>query len=419
MKHSEFRDLLRYQVTPAVGCTEPVAVALCTARAAHEMTEPVKKAEIRVCPSVFKNGRRAGLPGLTVVGLDYATAMGTIETDYTKGLVILNGFTKEQLEMVPSVHDAMEISVDVEHDQGLFYISARLWGETETAFCEIRERHTNITYVEKNGEVVFKAEAPAGQAAANPAAALLKEFKKLTVDDIIDYVESADASEIAFLKEGADMNMAISRAQTPYLAHVHGDKLDDILFRIRTATANASYARLSGVPMPVMSSAGSGNHGITAIIPITILWESLGLPEEILIKSLALSHLMTSYIKTYTGALSPICGCAIAAGVGAAAGMAWMQKMSREVIKGAMTNMIGNLAGMLCDGGKPGCAYKLATAATEAYLSVHLAESERVIACQDGIVGETIEDTIRNLGILCNDGLAHMDDTIIDIMLHC
>ncbi len=191
----------------------------------------------------------------------------------------------------------------------------------------------------------------------------------------------------------------------------------DVINEARVLTSAACDARMAGINMPVMSSAGSGNHGITAIIPPTVVCEYLGCDDEKLARTLAFSHLTTAYIKRFTGALSPVCGCAVAAGIGASAAVTWALGGTDEQIGGAIKNMVGTLAGMVCDGAKGGCAFKLSTAASEAIIQAKLAMSNVFINNLDGIISSEVEETIKNLGQFCSEGMKSADSEIIDIML--
>ena len=252
-------------------------------------------------------------------------------------------------------------------------------------------------------------------------------IRDATVKGLRQIIEQIPIDELEFLLEGANLNLEVAEwglevqkeenvgYKLQQMIH-NGILADDVVNRARVVTASAAYARMSGVKIPVMSSAGSGNHGITATLPVLVVAEHLRCSNEVLIRTLALSHIVTILIKTYTGRLSPMCGCGVAAGVGASAGISWLLGGDDEKIAGAIKNMIGNLTGIVCDGAKKGCAWKLSTAAAESVLAAQLAISGTVIPDFDGIIGKSAEMTIKNLGKLCNNGMKGVDEQIIEIM---
>ena len=281
----------------------------------------------------------------------------------------------------------------------------------------IKNKHDNIVLIEKNNEIVFKKE----ETTENKIS-LRDNIRKMSIKDIKDFVEQVDLDCLDIVVQGIEMNkkMAKEGMNSKYSrALSQENRVEDMDYRdyAKYLTAIASYARMSGYPLPVMSCAGSGNHGLTAILPIVAIGEKKHINREDIIRAVTLSLLVTIYVKSYTGTLTPVCGCGVAAGVSASAGIAYMLGGNLEQIEGAIKNMIGTLAGIICDGGKPGCAFKLLTSADAAVESAVMALNNIIISSNDGIVDETARRTIKNLGKVSTDGMVNTDETILGVMM--
>lgn len=422
---SDLLQVLKNEVTPALGCTEPVAVGLAVAEAYRVIGGEVTKINVRTSPNIYKNGMGVGIPGTSEKGLVFASALAITCGDSTLGLEVFSNVDDTSVTEAIELVDKGFISIDVEKDEGNFYIKAEVLTANGRGICVIKEKHTNIVLVQANDDIIFEKEETA-QLKSGSSYGKLDEYR---LKDIRYFVENVDYADIEFMLEGVKLNMDIAQVGLreksgsglgAALQSLLKDKMlhDDEITNARILTSAACDARMSGINMPVMSSAGSGNHGITAIIPPTVVCEHMGFDNEKLARTLAFSHLTTSYIKVYTGRLSAVCGCAIAAGIGASASITWALGGSNEQIKGAINNMVATLAGMVCDGAKGGCAFKLSTAASEAIIQAKLALADVVVSDLDGIVGKEAEITIRNLGRFCNDGMKDADSNIIDIMVN-
>lgn len=419
-----FLDSLIRGVKPALGCTEPVAIGLATSKAYQVIEGVVESVEVRVSPNIYKNGMGVGIPGTKEIGLVFAAALGITCGDPELAFEVFRNVNHETVRQAQAMVDNKLVNVILEDTKGNFYIEANINTSAGKGTCIIRNSHTNIVYVEANGQVLLDTYIEEGTSYnANDY------MKDINLQDIRNFVESVPFEDIDFLLEGVKLNMDIAKVgmeEKPgpglgaamNLMMSEGVMQKDIINEARALTAAACDARMAGLNMPVMSSAGSGNHGITAIIPPAVICEHLACGDEKLARTLAFSHLVTAYIKVYTGGLSPVCGCAVAAGIGASASIAWVLGGTNEQIGGAIKNMVGTLTGMICDGAKGGCAFKLSTAASEAIIQAKLALANVHINDLDGIVNPLAEDTIKNLGKFCSEGMKSADSEILEIMIN-
>lgn len=417
-------SILEQQVKPARGCTEPVAVALSVSTAFREIEGDIEKINVILSPNIYKNGMRVGIPGTNEKGIIFAIALSVTCANPDLGLELFKNVSDFYIGKARELMEQNKIIVEVDDSKGTFYIEARIRTDKGEACCRIKDNHTNIVYLDANKNIIYDKENKKCNfdEGYNVHKGILKS---LSIREIKNFIENVPYASIKFLLDGVKLNIDMANkgledkiglgAGMSQLLQ-KGILRDDIVNQVRILTSSACDARMAGINLPVMSSAGSGNHGITAIIPPTIVCRYLGYDDEKLARALALSHLITSYIKEYTGRLSPVCGCSVAAGTGASASIAWLLGGSYEQIVGAISNMIGAIYGMVCDGAKGGCSYKLSTAGSEAVIQAYLAVNGIVISKFDGIIGEDVEATIKNLGLLSNEGLKNMDDTLLKIM---
>lgn len=428
IEKTQILDLLRAGVKPALGCTEPVAVAIAVSRAYAEVKGELKDTKIMISPSIYKNGMRVGIPGTPSAGLVPASALAIVCGDYTKGLEVFADIDEASIKAADKLIAAGLIHVYPEMKPPVsFYISAEITTDKGVGYCEVTGGHTNISLVKKDGKVVYSQEKTSASSAST--APKLIALRDHTIQEIIESVKAIPGEELAFMQDGIDMNLAIANAGLTQYDHTknlgaqitklmdEGLLAKDLPTRARAMAAAASDARMSGIKMSVMSSAGSGNHGVTAILPVYLTAQDVGASKEDTWRAVAISHLTTRLIKESTGSLSPICGCAVAAGCGAAVASAWLMGATYEQIGGALMNMIANLAGLVCDGAKRGCALKVAGAASEAIVAAKLAKDGFIVPGMDGILGNDAELSAKNLGRLCDEAMQPMDPKIIEIMV--
>ncbi|SFE26164.1 L-cysteine desulfidase family protein [Peptostreptococcus sp. D1] len=423
---NEFVQMLKDEVKPAVGCTEPVSLALACAKCKELLGEEIEKNRMLVSPSIYKNGMCVGIPGTERLGLKIASAIGIVAGRSENGLSVLEGTSSEDIKKSEALMDQGALSIEPADTKEKVYILVEFWGKNNYAKVIIRTKHDNFVFLQKNEDILLNnIEDGAHSIAAAPKKTSVMD--DATLEEIVKNIESLDYEDIKFLYDGVKMNLEMAEAGLDHKIGIgvgYGIKQsiedgilgDDIINNSMMLTAGASDARMAGLDMPVMSSNGSGNHGLTAILPIVAYNQKFPQSDERLCRALALSHLTTAYIKNFTGRLSAMCGCGVAAATGATAGIAWLMDENIEQIGGAIKNAIADLSGMICDGAKPGCALKLSTAASAAVRNALLAKQGNYAQSINGIVGLNVDETIRNLGRVSDLGMSATDETILDVM---
>lgn len=422
MYNKEFLNILENGVKPALGCTEPVAVGLAVAKAFEALDGEIEDINVGVSSNIYKNGMGVGIPGTSEIGLVFASSLAATCGDASKGLEVFSTVNLEGIKNAEKLikEDKVDVHIDDSHK---FLIDAKVKTSNGEGRCIIVDSHTNIVYVSKNEEVLFEKEFEKEEATERKAGFL----STIKLKDIIEFIENVDFEDIKFLLEGVNVNMHIANyglENAPGAGLGAGlNKLkeqglieDNVLNKAKILASSACDARMAGVNLPVMSSGGSGNQGITAILPTAVVCESNNVGEEKTARALALSHLVTAYIKEFNGNLSPVCGCAIAAGIGSTASITWVMDGTYDQISSAIKNVIGTLSGLVCDGAKGGCAFKISTATTEAITQAMLAVNGVSVNGKDGILAPDVNQAIRNLGRFSKNGMSGADREIINIM---
>ena len=419
-------NILIEDVKPAMGCTEPVAVALACTKAKELLGEEIIKHKVLVSPNVYKNGLCVGIPGTDRVGLKISVALGFVGGKSKNGLRVLETITKEEVKIAEEYMDNTPISVSPANTKEKVYIEVLLEGKNNTSRVVIRNKHDNFVYLESNGEVLL-AEEKIDETISTFESVEDNVLDIITIKELVQSVEEMEFKDIEFLLEGISMNEQIANYGLENKIGVgvgYGMKQsiekgllgDDLMNNAMMITAAAADARMNGVKLPVMSSNGSGNNGITAILPIVAYNKKFPQSDERLARALAISHLVTAYVKNFTGRLSAVCGCGVAASTGATAGISWLMNGNIKQIEGAMENIVASLSGMICDGAKSGCSLKLASSASAAIQNAIIATQDCIVPPLTGIVGTSVEESIRNLGKVADKGMTSTDEVIINVM---
>lgn len=421
-------DILKAEVKPAVGCTEPVAVALACAKAKELLGEEIVKHKVLVSPNVYKNAMCVGIPGTDRLGLKIAVAMGFVGGKSEDGLTLLEGLTDEQVKESEKYVDENPISIEPLDTKEKVVIEVRLEGKNNTSRVIIKTKHDNFVFLQANDLVLLdEVDGFAEKAEAQTTEKKENIMDTITIQEIVENVEHMNLEDIKFLLDGVTMNMDMAKYGLENEIGIgvgrgikesmeEGLLGDGIMTEAMLLTAAASDARMGGAKLPVMSSNGSGNHGLTAILPIVAYSSKYQQSDEKLAKALAISHLVTAYVKNFTGRLSAVCGCGVAASTGASAGIAWLMDGKINHIYGAIENMIADLSGMICDGAKAGCALKLSSAASAAVQSAVIAKQGYAVPPLNGIVGTQVEQSIQNLGRVSDKGMQITDEIILNVM---
>ena len=418
----EFVKALKHELKPALGCTEPISLALAAAIAARHLGGVPDRIEAKVSPNLMKNGMGVTVPGTGMVGLPIAAAVGALGGDPDAGLEVLRRITPQIVEAGKAMLDEKRVSVGIAEVPNVLYSEACLFKGADSVRVCIADAHTRVVRIEKNGELLFL------EAGDTTEVAPVYRLDEATAERVFDFAVSAPLESMAFVGEAARLNAALAEAgmSGDFGLHIaatmarniaQGLLSDDLQTRVVMRTAAASDARMGGAVLPAMSNSGSGNQGITATLPVLVVAKHVGASEEVLIRALTLSHLMAVYIHHRLPKLSALCAVTTAA-MGAAAGMAWLLGGSYRTVSMAICSMIGDLAGMICDGASNSCAMKVSTSASSAYKAVLMALDNSRVTGKEGIVADDVDDSIANLCALASEGMAQTDRQIIEIILN-
>lgn len=425
-------ELIRNDMKPALGVTEPGAIAFAVSTAKSHTSGTIKKIELSLNSGMYKNAFTCGIPGSPEVGNYHAAALGASGADPSKGLECLEGITPEEAGAALKMVESGIITVTMKEITSRIFIEAKVTTDEGDASVTIRDSHTNIVKITENGKTVFGTDESGGSGshAAGAGISSAKEdvplIHKYTLQQLYDYASAVPVSEIEFIRKAFELNMALleegleSGRTTfgPYLMAANGGRVvgTDEQKTASLMCNGAIEARVLGLSRPAMSITGSGAHGIIATMPLYAAYKVSGYTEEQLLRATALSYLICMYIKEYSGKLSAFCGCAIAAGTGMACGLAMMRGAGPEVMTHVINNMASSITGMICDGGNQGCAMKGVVAVDAAWQSVGMAMQGVYIYDVHGINGHTPEETMRNMGLIASPGMVGTEKTIIDIL---
>lgn len=432
----EIIELIHKEVKPALGCTEPVAVALAVARSCEALREKgiaVEKLDVEVSANILKNGMGVGIPGTGMIGLHIASALGATCGKSKYKLEVLKELDEKSINEAKKMVSEKNVKISLANTTAKLYIEATAIGKggEHKSTTIIKDDHDSIISVVRDGEELLVVAASKEKNADGSAIAVAQDKTtldyKLTVEEILEFAQQADLKNIAFILESVKLNQALSlegllgdyglKVGKTIASTGHRELFGtSILTHAMAATAAASDARMAGCILPAMSNSGSGNQGITVTMPVIAFAGKIGATEEQLARALVLSHLIAIHIKGYLGKLSALCGCVIAS-TGSSCGIVYLKGGGYKQVCSAIKNMIGNITGMVCDGAKVGCALKVASGVSSAVQAAILAMDNICISSNDGIIDEDIEKTIHNLGAIGSRGMQVTDKMILDIMV--
>ncbi len=436
-RESEIIELIRKEVKPALGCTEPIAVALAVAKAMEIMEEKCGISDpqwrmkdgyslkIEVSGNILKNGMGVGIPGTGMIGLHIASALGAVCGKSEYGLEVLNDLNDAAIARAKEMVEAKAVNVGVADTTHKLYAKAAVCCGEHCASALIQDNHDSIveTCYDKTVLTSIETASDGGETADQKTT----QDYKLTVKEIVEFADTVAYEDIEFILESRTLNLALAQEglkggyglQVGYaITHSANKEVfgGDFLSYAMSLTAAASDARMAGCTMAAMSNSGSGNQGITVTMPVIAYSLRYGTDDEKLARALVISHLIAIHIKGYLGKLSALCGCVIAS-TGSSCGLVYLRGGDYEQICAAIKNMIGNITGMVCDGAKVGCAMKVASGVSSSLQSAVLAREGICISEHEGIIEKDIEKTIKNLGKIGSVGMQTTDNMILDIMV--
>ena len=415
--------LIKREVVPAIGCTEPIAVALCVAKATETLGCHPENIKVFLSANILKNAMGVGIPGTDMIGLPIAVALGALIGKSEYQLEVLKDSNPEAVEAGKKMIESQCIDIALkENIEEKLYIEAVCTHGNDSATAIISGGHTNFVYISRNQDVLLDNRTPAS---AEAQAAHVE----LTLRKVFDFATTAPLEEIEFILEARRLNKnAAERSFQGKYGHELGRMLrnsqternimgNNTFTHILSYTSAACDARMAGAMIPVMSNSGSGNQGIAATLPVVVYAEDNHNSEEELTRALILSHLTAIYIKQSLGRLSALCGCVVAA-TGSSCGITYLMGGGYQQVMYAVQNMIATLTGMICDGAKPSCALKLTGGVSTAVMSAIMAMEQKCVTAVEGIIEENVNQSIRNLTKIGSEGMNETDKLVLDIMTH-
>ena len=415
-------SLIHRQVVPAIGCTEPIAVALCVARAKELLGSVPESLDIQLSANILKNAMGVGIPGTGMTGLPIAVALGALIGRSELELEVLRDCDRDAVERGKRFIAGGRIRIGLKDDApDKLYIGVTARGAGHEAEARIATGHTNFVYLRRDGDVI--ADKP-----IHPGHADNDEEVPLTLRKVYEFATETDVDDLRFILKARDMNEAAAAdGLRENFGHQLGKTLcsplgrgimgEGIFAKVLSATSCACDARMAGAMIPVMSNSGSGNQGICATMPVAVFAEENHNTEEETVRALILSNLTAIYIKQHLGTLSALCGCVVAS-TGSSCGITYLMGGGYDQIAFSVKNMIANLTGMICDGAKPSCALKLTTGVGTAMLSAMLAIQNKHVTSVEGIIDDDVDQSIRNLTEIGRRGMDETDRYVLDIMTH-
>ncbi|MEI8055487.1 MAG: L-serine ammonia-lyase, iron-sulfur-dependent, subunit alpha [bacterium] len=416
---SLLKEIFAHEVFPSVGCTEPISCAYAAAAAAEQLGAPVKKIELIVDMGTYKNGSEVIIPKSGGNrGNAIAAAIGAIIAKPDMRMEILQNIPEGVLKKACELVNSGNFKYSCKRDEPSLYIEIKLEDDNSHAQCIIKDGHTNIVSLKKNDISITQSQADNGLAYRD-------KMRQKTLCEVLREIINIDSEDRAYIQKGIDMNMAISEKgidvkKNAYYLHQmvkSGYKADDLFYRVSKRVSAAVDARMGGVPQPIMTSGGSGNQGVLTILLPYIIGRHQDVELSRIQESIAIGHAVNSYIKCFTGELSTICGCAISASIASAIALVYQRVgIDEKKFTFAVNNIIGDLCGMMCDGAKFGCSMKIVTGAETAMRSAFMALSDYGISENEGMLGRSIEESIRNLSTISLKGMGLVNLVTTDIL---
>lgn len=413
------KRLMEQEIVPAIGCTEPIAVSLCVAKAAEILEHRPEKIDVYLSANVTKNAMGVGIPGTKMVGLPIAIALGALIGKSEYGLEVLRDFDADDLEEAKLYMNEDKIDIQVkENSPHNLYIEVICYAQNSEVKAVITGTHTFFSHIEKDGVLIHS-----------------KDFQEVDTDEVAielnmkkvyDYAHETPIEELNFIYSAAKMNKEVSdEAKNDKYGHnvskiIAGERGlsafgNNPHSKMLIATSAACDVRMDGAKLAVMSNSGSGNQGIAATLPVISYAEEIGATKEMFIRALVLSSLSVIYIKQHLGRLSALCGCVVAS-TGSSCGITYLMGGTYKQITFAVKNMIANITGMICDGAKPSCSLKISSSVSTALLSALMAMDNSVVSEKEGIVDKDVDQTIRNMSLIGREGMLETDKIVLDIM---
>ena len=419
-EHDKIIDLIKREVVLSIGCTEPMAVSLCVAKACETLGTQPEHISVALSANIFKNAMGVGIPNSGMTGLPIAVALGAVAGHSEYGLEVLRDVDSAAVERAKTFLEEVKPSIFVtDESDDILFIKVRVKAGNDSAEVIISGTHTNFSSIRRNGKEVAANEATKSEITT-------EEDLELSLRKVYDFAEEVPLEKIEFIGEAAEKNIAAAELSfTGDYGHGLGAMLhsgvaknifgDTLFTNILAHTSGACDARMSGAMVPVMSNSGSGNQGISATVPVAIFANANKVSHEKMLRALVLSHLTVIYIKQSLGRLSALCGCVVAA-TGSACGITRLMGGGYEEVSGAVKNMVANLTGMICDGAKPSCSLKVTSGVATAVLSATLAMNHRVATPLEGIIENDVDNCIHNLTEIGRSGMSETDRLILEIM---
>jgi L-cysteine desulfidase len=422
-KNEDLLRILKSEITPALGCTEPIAVAYSVAVAKKYADGTLESIDICVDPYLYKNALNVGIPGTGERGAYIAAVLGYLTGDADKKYEVLKDVNSDDVEKAKEIVNKGRIKISINEDMEQLFIETVLVTDKEEVKVLTLNSHLNIEEIQVNGQIVFVKERTNDQELNE------KDFKKLiqnyTLNKMKEFADNIPLEKILFLQEGVRLNKEIAEEGLKLKSGIgktlsqimeKGIITDNPIIDAQILASAAAEARMSGSKNSVMSSTGSGNQGITIFLTLAAFAERNNYQEEDLLRALVLTNLIAIYIKSYLGSLSSMCGAAISAGSAVSAGIVYLMHGNIKEIFGAILNMFASITGLICDGAKEGCAYKVALTVGWAIEAALLSLNGSIVNCRDGILSDDFEELVKNMAYINNPGMVNTNQAILKVI---